>query len=133
LVRGALGPNADVSCKWPNDVLVARRKVSGILLESEGAGEWIVVGIGVNVAHAPADVEYPATSLAAEGVTDDARALLYPLSAAFETRLAEWRAGGFAAVRTAWHNVATGIGQAIRVRLQDRELHGRFDDIDETG
>src|SRR5690606_21243831 len=133
LVCGVLGPTAEVSCKWPNDVLVRRRKISGILLESEGAGDWIVVGIGINVAHAPLDVEYPATSLAKEGGQGDATSLLHPLSAAFEARLEEWRAGGFTVTRAAWREVATGMGQAVRVRLQDREIHGRFDDIDETG
>lgn len=133
LVRGELGPAAAVTCKWPNDVLVRRRKISGILLESEGAGDWIVIGIGVNVAHAPGDVEYPATCLAAEGGQGEAESLIHPLSAAFEARLEQWRAGGFAAIRAAWREVATGIGQAVRVRLQDREIHGRFDDLDESG
>ena len=62
-----------VRCKWPNDVLVGGRKVAGILLESStsaaGLLDWVVIGIGVNVASHPPDGEtmYPATSLAAEG------------------------------------------------------------------
>jgi BirA family biotin operon repressor/biotin-[acetyl-CoA-carboxylase] ligase len=44
-----------ISCKikWPNDLLVAGRKVAGILIESWGA--WTVTGIGVNVFWCPAD------------------------------------------------------------------------------
>ena len=56
-VTDIAGPALEVRCKWPNDVLVGGRKISGILLESEaGAGdevEWVVVGVGVNVAHHP--------------------------------------------------------------------------------
>ena len=47
----ALGEGADLALKWPNDVLLSGGKLSGILLEMvRGA---IVVGIGVNIAHAP--------------------------------------------------------------------------------
>ena len=46
----ALPAGADVAYKWPNDVLISGRKASGILLESQAAGEgrldWLVVGIG---------------------------------------------------------------------------------------
>jgi BirA family transcriptional regulator, biotin operon repressor / biotin---[acetyl-CoA-carboxylase] ligase len=41
--------------KWPNDVLVDGRKVSGILVEARPQERWAVVGIGVNVALAPDD------------------------------------------------------------------------------
>ena len=42
------GPDARV--KWPNDVLLAGRKVAGILVEGRPQEGWAVVGIGVNVA-----------------------------------------------------------------------------------
>jgi BirA family biotin operon repressor/biotin-[acetyl-CoA-carboxylase] ligase len=48
---------ARISHKWPNDVLVDGRKLSGILLESAAAADgglaWLVMGIGVNVASHP--------------------------------------------------------------------------------
>lgn len=47
-----LGLRAQVSLKWPNDVLLAGKKVCGILLEASAGGEgllWAVAGIGVNV------------------------------------------------------------------------------------
>ena len=45
---------ADVSCeiKWPNDVWIERRKVSGILVEGRPADGWAVLGIGLNVRRA---------------------------------------------------------------------------------
>src|SRR5436309_2331589 len=58
--------------KWPNDLLADGRKLAGILLESETSAsdrvDFVVVGIGVNILSAPADVEFPATSLAAQGI-----------------------------------------------------------------
>lgn len=57
-VAASLDPFADgpVAIKWPNDLLVAGRKVSGILVETHWRGmgvEWVAVGVGVNL-HAPA-------------------------------------------------------------------------------
>lgn len=42
----------DVRMKWPNDLLIDDEKVGGILVERGGG--WIVAGVGVNVAGAPA-------------------------------------------------------------------------------
>ena len=56
--------------KWPNDVLIAGKKVSGVLIESVWSGEdvdCVVIGIGVNVLKASvppvADLLFPATSI----------------------------------------------------------------------
>ena len=40
----------DALVKWPNDVLVAGRKVAGVLVEGRPQDGWAVVGIGINVA-----------------------------------------------------------------------------------
>ena len=52
----------DATLKWPNDVLVGERKLGGILAERTGAA--VVVGIGINVWQARADLPPAATSLA---------------------------------------------------------------------
>lgn len=52
-VAQVVGPQALL--KWPNDVLVERRKVAGILVEGRPQEGWAVVGVGVNVALRPAD------------------------------------------------------------------------------
>jgi BirA family transcriptional regulator, biotin operon repressor / biotin---[acetyl-CoA-carboxylase] ligase len=51
-VAPAVGP---ATVKWPNDVLVADRKVAGILVEGRPQEGWAVLGIGLNVALAPED------------------------------------------------------------------------------
>jgi BirA family biotin operon repressor/biotin-[acetyl-CoA-carboxylase] ligase len=42
---------ATVTVKWPNDVLVDDKKISGTLIEN--ASDWFLIGVGINVAHAP--------------------------------------------------------------------------------
>ncbi|AKU99688.1 Biotin operon repressor / Biotin-protein ligase [Labilithrix luteola] len=76
-VARAVGDDADVLVKWPNDVLVKRRsdgrmrKIAGILVESGLVGsrvDYVVVGIGINV-HTkalPEEVAELATSVAIE-------------------------------------------------------------------
>src|SRR4051794_11015331 len=46
---------ADARIKWPNDVLIADRKVAGILAEGRPQEGWAVVGVGLNVALRPED------------------------------------------------------------------------------
>lgn len=124
--------------KWPNDVQIAGDKMCGILLEAAIAPgrsvDWIVAGIGVNVAHHPQLADYNATSLHAAGARDaTVEALLERLVAALDRRLAEWRAGGFDATRAAWLARAVGLGARIKVRLETETLEGVFEQIDSSG
>ena len=120
----------EMSFKWPNDLLVGGRKVSGILLDSSGgaaAVEWLVVGIGINVDSHPDGTDYPATSLSSEGAAGVRHAdLLGRIIAAFDRWLKIWEREGFDPVREAWLRGARGLGEAISVRLSDRTLEGVF-------
>ncbi|NKB57065.1 MAG: biotin--[acetyl-CoA-carboxylase] ligase [Alphaproteobacteria bacterium] len=128
---------AAVGCKWPNDILVNGAKVAGILLESSGSGgavPWVVVGCGINVASHPDDANYTATDL--DTVLERAIGLETVLEA-FLASLFRWRdrwlKDGVAPIRQAWIDRAVGIGGPITVRLPDRELVGRFSDMDADG
>ncbi|HEX3953750.1 MAG TPA: biotin--[acetyl-CoA-carboxylase] ligase [Stellaceae bacterium] len=135
-----LGPATELRYKWPNDLLANGRKLSGILLESEttvnDSVDFVVIGIGVNLASTPAsgEVEYPPTSIVAEGGAAPAPEV--PLAAfarSFDEWARRWREHGFAPVRTAWLARARGLGEPIRVRLERHTLTGRFVDLDEDG
>jgi BirA family biotin operon repressor/biotin-[acetyl-CoA-carboxylase] ligase len=132
------GPAFKLRYKWPNDILVNGRKLAGILLESENAAsdrvDFVVAGIGVNIAAAPEDVEFPATSLAAEGVAGITPAvLLGGFVRHFDIWARRWREAGFAPVRAAWLARASGLGERVRVRLERGTLFGRFLDLDADG
>lgn len=75
----------DVLLKWPNDVLVANKKVAGVLVEA--TRECYVVGVGINVSvrQFPPELEGRATSLALEGAEQLSRgALLADVLAALD-------------------------------------------------
>jgi BirA family biotin operon repressor/biotin-[acetyl-CoA-carboxylase] ligase len=133
----ALAPAADIRCKWPNDILAGGRKVGGLLIESSlvaERAEWIVAGIGLNLAAHPDDVEYPATHLALHaGRTVAVEEGLAALAQAFVDRYRLWREHGFGPVRSAWLDRAAGVGGPIRVRLEASELNGTFTGIETDG
>jgi BirA family biotin operon repressor/biotin-[acetyl-CoA-carboxylase] ligase len=126
-----------VECKWPNDLLLHGRKLAGILLESEtGGGEradFVVIGIGVNLASAPHGTETPAISLAETGAAVSPEVALAAFAAAFAPWIERWAKDGFAPVRAAWLGRACGLGGPVRVRLENATLFGRFADLDEAG
>lgn len=129
-----------VSCKWPNDVLVGGCKIAGILLESattaDGGVDWVIVGIGVNVAShpPPAEIIYSATSLVAAGagaVTPEA--VLEALCRHLDHWLRVWAESGFSPLRDAWLARAHGLGLAIAVGTGSDAVRGTFRGLDDTG
>ncbi|HTQ84143.1 MAG TPA: biotin--[acetyl-CoA-carboxylase] ligase [Pseudolabrys sp.] len=124
-----------MSLKWPNDLLIGRSKIAGILIESENSPNFsIAVGIGVNCVTHPADTAFPASDLSEIGLRVTPKRLLVVLSATFGARLRQWQRGdGFAGIRADWLKRAAGLGEPIRVRLPERELSGRFAGLDEAG
>ena len=124
--------------KWPNDVQLDGAKLAGILLEatSDGLGtcQWLIVGIGVNVATAPgAAVPYPTTSLAAAGLELTPERLLAGLAASLGPRLDQWATDGFGPLRASWLARAAGLGGPAAVRFGEHVARGRMVDIDEAG
>jgi BirA family biotin operon repressor/biotin-[acetyl-CoA-carboxylase] ligase len=133
-----VAPGADIKVKWPNDILANGKKLSGILLESTSGGDgalaYLAIGIGMNLAHFPPDTEFPATSLAALGVSvPSPSAALVQLAAHFAKWYDTWMTNGFSPIQDAWLARAAGLGTRIRARLTHEETSGVFEGIDGTG
>jgi BirA family biotin operon repressor/biotin-[acetyl-CoA-carboxylase] ligase len=129
-------PGFDAKCKWPNDVLVQGKKIAGILLESRGTPDtldWLVAGIGVNVAHAPDKATWPATSVAALGGDPSVERALETLAARLDHWYRHWLAEGFAPLRQAWLARAHALGETIRIKRNGDEREGRFAGLDPSG
>lgn len=136
---GASAPNgAELSCKWPNDVLLNGRKFAGILLESEARAsdtlDWLILGVGVNVVQHPAVADYPTTSLRDEGCRiAEAGAMLEAFARCFSVWYERWRDEGFAPISAAWLRRATGIGGPVTVRLDHEVIEGLFLGLEPDG
>lgn len=129
-------PGTDVRVKWPNDVRIDRRKVSGILVETGGGGPdfWVAAGIGVNLLPPPENVTQPATSLLDLGMRPGTPvdAVLSSLRQAFARRITQAR-DGFRGTRKDWLERAEALGQAVQVRTGDAMAEGIFEDLEDDG
>jgi BirA family transcriptional regulator, biotin operon repressor / biotin---[acetyl-CoA-carboxylase] ligase len=138
-IKDVLPDTAIVNCKWPNDVLVEERKISGILLETQtlpqGDIDWLVIGIGLNIKSFPEDLEFPATSLTHEGAKNDicAEIMLELFSHRFLSNYKIWKEMGFEPIRKAWLCRVAWIGEKITVRLEHETLVGKFKALDKDG
>jgi BirA family transcriptional regulator, biotin operon repressor / biotin---[acetyl-CoA-carboxylase] ligase len=122
-------PTHTITLKWPNDVLVDGKKISGILLEVEGNA--LIVGVGLNIEHYPDNTLYPTTSLMAEGgiivAVDAMNHLLHRLSHWHDVMQSE----GFEPIRASWlHHAKKG---QLTVRLSKETVQGEFVGIDHQG
>lgn len=129
---GVLRERADVALKWPNDVLLDGGKLSGILLEMVHGS--IVVGIGVNLAHAP-EIEGRKTAAIADGAPPPVlETFAASLAAAFDRRLENWRAFGLGATLQAF--LAHAIhAQGSPVTVHDTDgsvISGSFAGLEES-
>ena len=125
-----------LSLKWPNDVLLEKAKVSGILLESHTICKEAVqiIGIGINNKHNPPYTNHKATNLHDNGVEIKPMDLLADLSVEIDKWLNIWQADtDFKEIRQQWLKRASGLGEHILVKLPKSELSGTFEDLDAHG
>jgi BirA family biotin operon repressor/biotin-[acetyl-CoA-carboxylase] ligase len=137
LADTCLGPGA-ARLKWPNDVLVFGRKAVGILVESGARADrrlWLAVGIGINLAHAPVDVDRPATSFAEHmaGRPPEPLDALEVLATRFEAWRKLWATQGFAPIAEGWTSRAHGMGEPCEARLPNRTVSGVAEGLDADG
>jgi BirA family biotin operon repressor/biotin-[acetyl-CoA-carboxylase] ligase len=127
--------------KWPNDVVINGKKVSGILTEMRIERGWVnflVVGIGVTVnipgSRFPAEIRDSATSLSGELGRDISRiALLQEILRQLECRYAKMKGRNINVLTTEWKSLSATIGRQVRVGLSNRIVRGHALDMDETG
>lgn len=135
-VADALGPDARIV--WPNDVIIAGRKVCGILCESaadESGLAWAVVGIGVNVRRAPdiPDARWSAGCLAGAGDPPPRNDLLVTLLVRLAEWYRRWRNGDGPRVLAAYAERDALAGTGVAVAVHDGEVAGTAAGLDELG
>lgn len=133
-IAGILPAPHKANIKWPNDMLIDGRKVSGTLLE-KGSGEYLIIGTGVNIRHAPEtkDLPYPACSLASCGINIDRIEFLRSYISNFDANYALWQSSGFSEIRRQWLNAVKGLGGEVSVHTAAGEVSGIFSGLGEDG
>jgi BirA family biotin operon repressor/biotin-[acetyl-CoA-carboxylase] ligase len=109
----------NVSLKWPNDILIGKNKVAGLLAQQIGDG--LIVGIGLNVAMNGDELPVPtATSLALSGSNNlDRNTLLSDFLNRFESIFTEWESGSDFLEK--YRQISSTIGRQVRVEVLGRD------------
>jgi BirA family biotin operon repressor/biotin-[acetyl-CoA-carboxylase] ligase len=126
-------------CKWPNDVVIGGRKVSGILCESTITGTGVgavIAGIGVNVNQRefPPAISGVATSIALErGPDADLAAALCALLESLESLYAPSESSWPAAVVSAWTARNVVLGSRVEAERSAGRITGIARSVTATG
>ncbi len=121
----------DLMLKWPNDVLLDKAKLAGILLERHG--DCAIIGIGVNLAAAPLVQGREVLALSAKGPAPQRDAFANDLAAQLATEIARWRETGFDPIRNRWLAASHCVGEQLSVHEGEGITTGTFDGIAEDG
>ena len=124
--------------KWPNDVLIAGRKLAGVLIETELSGQavkYALVGIGLNVnfdVEQVPEIAEIATSLKRElGREVSREAVLAALFNRFEALYQEASRGR--SVYEAWRSRLETLGRPLKVTFGGQVEAGVAEDVDGEG
>ncbi|WFW29455.1 MAG: biotin--[acetyl-CoA-carboxylase] ligase [Wolbachia endosymbiont of Menacanthus eurysternus] len=120
-----------ISYKWPNDILVDGKKISGILIEKKSNSNWLVIGIGININCTPL---LGSTCISNYGKSISNLNLLKELILNFNKLRKQWICEGFYIIREMWMKKAFKINQQVSIRLSDKKSYkGIFIGIDKYG
>lgn len=128
-----------VTIKWPNDLLIAGRKVAGILTEMQTEGNRIssvIIGIGINVQHEEfrEEIADRATSLKlATGRTFQRAEIVASFLNQFEQMYTRWVEEGFSSFVEVWEQLADKLNQSITVRSRQQIVTGILRGIQADG
>lgn len=135
-VQAASLHKLDMALKWPNDLMIGSSKVSGILLESIKIDNrhHLIIGIGINIANHPSDLEKPATSMRNTGIQDvDVGKMLDLTMSSFEYYRSLWMRKGFDLIRESWLQKVYNPSEIMTVSDGTVKISGVFQDIDSHG
>ncbi len=131
-LREMFGINAMV--KWPNDILVDGRKVSGMLSEMEAEADrvsFVNVGVGVNVNNDPVpEVQTAASLKRILGREVSRKRILARFLDEFENKVKD---ASFGNVISEWKRYTVTLNQQVRIVTTRDETKGIARDVDEDG
>ena len=132
--------NVSPKIKWPNDLRINEKKISGILAEAvidKGQLQGLILGVGVNLSSSKNDlskINQPTTSLLIEtGAEIDKKEFLQKLTNNFCLRYNKFIEEGFLLIREDYKKRAEFLNKHITVKIFDKEISGIAIDVTETG
>lgn len=137
-IRRVSGVKAEI--KWPNDIVINKKKVCGILTEMATEIEcvhYVVIGVGINVnqQHFPDEIKEMATSLYNEtGNTYKRSELIAAVLEQFEKNYEAFlKAGDLSDVKEVYDSMLVNCGQEVKVLEPGNEYRAVAEGINKTG
>ena len=131
---------AEVTLKWPNDLLINSKKIGGVLLEvEEHKGQsYLIIGIGLNLKSHPDETSYPATNVSHEtGCILEPQTVLKSVLTSLDEWVAAFKSKGFGVIRAKWleHRDPKHTAMQVTTYIDGAEniTKGSFLDVDEDG
>lgn len=120
--------------KWPNDVLINGKKVSGILIENEVRGNkaaYSIVGIGINVGLSVGKYQEIADTAASLNKDIDRIKLIRGLLTEFDNLYSQLTDGK--AIYEAWRDKLVTLGKKVKATWGKQTIEGVAEDVDKDG
>jgi BirA family biotin operon repressor/biotin-[acetyl-CoA-carboxylase] ligase len=140
--RALFSLGVDAKLKWPNDLLVGDKKISGILSEAvtiDNQTKGLVIGIGVNqncpFSEMPPGLEWPTTSVIDEiGSETSTESLLCEIVNEIDALLKIVEVNSsYSAILEEWRKTSSTLGKSVRVHEEGTRTDGIALDIGEDG
>jgi len=124
----------DARVKWPNDILIRGRKVSGMLSEMEAAGDqvsFVNIGIGINMNNdLPPDLPTATSIKKISGKTCSRKAFLSEFLDRLQDRIHQ---PDLTSVIGEWKSYSATLGQEVRIVSRQGVTEGKAMDVDSSG
>jgi len=123
-----------LNIKWPNDILLNRKKVAGILIEIVNGRAILGMGINLNVTHFPDELKERASSIFMETKKHLNTQTLYEhLRLATDKYYSLLKEDKIDDLLVKWREHTIMLGQDVRIELPERVIVGKVLDIDRQG
>jgi BirA family biotin operon repressor/biotin-[acetyl-CoA-carboxylase] ligase len=127
----------DAQIKWPNDIFICNKKISGILTEMNAEVDkvnFVVIGIGLNANNDKKSLIAQATSLKEQAGQPVSRVLLLQeLLRRIENNYSLLEDKGTQIIIDKWRSFSLTLGRRVKVYCQDKHIEGQAVDIDQDG
>ena len=122
--------------KWPNDILVNKSKIAGILIEyinMKNGKDLLNIGLGVNIISNPKKAIYPSTNLQKENVNISPTMLLNIFLNQFDKINKIYKVDGIEKIFDMWNDLGHKIGESVSVKVRDKKIFGTFNGLSKEG
>ena len=136
-IKFFLEKNTDMYIKWPNDLLINKKKIAGILRDSISKGNKIselYVGIGINTRIAPSNLDYETTSLKNEkSINISRKKILSKLIFYFNYWEKVFQNKSFIYIANCWMERSLPINSRISFKDNKKIINGVYKGINKAG